>query len=895
MNITNTSISIKYAVILLAVLTVLVTGGGGALYYSYSTNMVREHEIAHTTAIPETLASRVDDFIQRNTQAVKLLAGEDSMLEAIDRTVMNVPAVMLSERETNETLDHFCSELKAAICYIMNDQGLTVASSNRDTPKSLIGHNYAFRPYFQTAIKGQPGLYAALGVTTHKRGLYFSSAVYNRARTIAGVVVIKFSTEYVDDIFSEAPGVAFLMSPEGVIFASNQADWQLHTLSNLTPEQLQKLQQSPQFGKTKPPTLGWEHVDNEHLSNPQGQKFFFHETGIKTFPGWKVGYAANVDVLNAQVRRDTRTIVYILLIFFFLVILIVGFIYRKSSQSIHQLTIYRQALEQSEDRLRRFSEVANEAIIFHRNAVALDANTTAEQLFGYSRSELNGIKVSQVIAPEYLQQVQSNIADQYEEPYESVIVTKSGERIPVEILGKTTTWDGQPARVSSFVDIRQRKKQEEKILYQATFDALTGLPNRTLCRDRIEQAIRAAKRGNYLLALMFIDLDDFKTVNDTLGHDAGDVLLQQAARRMQGCVRAEDTVARQGGDEFLVLLGKIDQAADVKTVEEKLLQAFSIPFTIDGTDLNVTLSIGVVVYPDDGANYETLLQYADIAMYQAKEEGKNQSRMFSREMSVKTNRQQDLSNGLQQAMPNGEFSLVYQPLYDVATLRAQGAEALLRWNNKALGPIPPEEFIPLLERTGMIVDIGIWVLQQACQQAVTWQQQGLEKLRMAVNVSPRQLGDRRFPEMLQKVLESSGLAAELLDIEVTEGLFLKHSIDDATTVLHSLRTIGVGLSMDDFGTGFSSLGYVRDYPFTSIKIDRSLLPKDTDDHRAQALVKAAVDMARALDMAVIAEGVETAYQLEFVKACFCDSLQGFLLSKPVNAKNFSAIWEQQLS
>ncbi len=890
----SSSKSIKFAVILLAVLSVLVTGIGGMAYYTHIIDMAREREISLATDVPEALVSRIDDFVRRGLQAVRLLAVEDSILEAIDRTVRNEASVSLSERETNEILDHFCVELKASICYVMDVQGRTVASSNRDGPKSLVGKNYAFRPYFQSAIRGVAGLYAALGVTTHKRGLYFSSTVYTRTQAIAGVVVIKFPMNFLDQIFKALPGVAVLTSPEGVIFVANRSDWLFKTLSDLSTGQLQALQQSPQFGGIKPSSLGWKWKDDSHLLDPQGSHYYYHAVDVKALPGWKVGYAVKSTELNLQVQQATHTIIYALALFLLAVILIVGFIYRRSALSIKQLMDYRQALEQSEERFRRFSEVANEAILIHRHGVGLDANTVAEKMFGYTRDDFIGMKAAQIIAPECLQRVLENITQQYKEPYEVVAITRDGVRIPVQLTGKSITWDGQLARVTSFVDISERKKQEEKILYQATYDALTGLPNRTLCRDRIEQAIRAARRGNYRLALMFVDLDDFKAVNDTMGHDIGDELLQQVARRMQSCVRAEDTVARQGGDEFLILLGRIDQAADVNTIEEKLLQAFSTPFDLCGTELVVTLSIGVVVFPEDGEEYSTLLQYADIAMYRAKAEGKNMSRKFNPEMGVRTSRLQALNTALQRALPEAEFSLVYQPLFAVATRQLQGAEALLRWQSKELGAILPEEFIPVLERTGKIVEVGIWVLEQACRQMVLWQQQGFEHLRIAVNVSPRQLGDMTFPQKLQQILDGSGLAADRLEIEVTEGLFLKHSIENVKRVLHALRVLGVGLSIDDFGTGFSSLGYVRDYPFTSLKIDRSLLPKDANDYRAQALVTAAIAMAKGLEMSVIAEGVETSYQLDFMKAHFCDSIQGFLLGKPVKAEDFIFTGEVEL-
>jgi len=887
----SSSTSIKNAVILLAVVSLLVTGVGGMIYYTNTAGMVREHELSHSAAVPDELKGRINDFVQRGIQAVKLMAGEDSMLEAIDRRVRNEITIGMSERETNETLDHFCTELEASICYIMDDQGLTVASSNRNGPHSLVGKNYAFRPYFQTAVRGAAGIYAALGVTTRKRGLYFSATINTRTQAIAGVAVIKFPMDFIDQLFKAVPGHAILTSPEGVIFSASESDWWFKTLTNTSSSQSQNLRKSAQFGGTKPPSLHWKWVDDSHLLDPQGSRYFYHEEYVKSLPGWKVGYFLKTAALNTQVRQDTRTVVLVLLLFFFTVILIVGYIYRRSVLSIHQLADYRVALEHSEDRFRGFFEIANEAIIIHHQGVGLDANTMAEKLLGYGRDEFVGMKITRIFAPECLQRVQEHIASQYEESYESVIITRSGERIPVEIVDQSIEWDGQPARVASIVDISERKKQEEKILYQATYDALTGLPNRSLCRDRIEQAIRAARRGSYPLALMFVDLDDFKTVNDTLGHDAGDRLLQLAAHRMQFCVRDADTVARQGGDEFLILLGKIDHADDVNTVEEKLLQAFVAPFDLGGTEYRITLSIGVVVFPENGEDYTTLLQYADIAMYQAKAEGKNQSRKFNSVMGEQTSRQTVLNNALQHALGNGEFSLVYQPMFEVSSQRLQGAEALLRWQSKQLGEVLPDEFIPVLERTGLIAEVGIWVLQQACRQAVQWQQQGCESLHMAVNVSPRQLRDKTFPARLRTILEASGLAAARLELEVTEGLFLQHSVEDATQVLKSLRGLGVGLSMDDFGTGFSSLGYIRDYPFTSLKLDRSLLPIDANDHRAQALVTASVTMAKGLNMSVIAEGIETTYQLEFVKDCFCDGIQGFLLGKPVKAKDFSCSGE----
>ncbi|MCW8891497.1 MAG: PAS domain S-box protein [Sedimenticola sp.] len=432
-------------------------------------------------------------------------------------------------------------------------------------------------------------------------------------------------------------------------------------------------------------------------------------------------------------------------------------------------------------------------------------------------------------------------------------------------------------------DITIRKVHEEKILHQAHFDSLTGLPNRFLALDRLSQVLRAAQREEHKAAVLFLDLDDFKKVNDTLGHEVGDQVIQEAARRVRWSIRDEDTVGRLGGDEFIVLLSNLHDKEAAGVVAEKILSAFRTVFVLGEREILLTTSVGISVYPDDGEDPKLLLRNADTAMYHSKAVGRNAYHFYNDTMNQDVARRLELEEQLHSALENDEFHLQYQPIVNIYTQSIVGAEALLRWNNPKLGHVSPVEFIDIAERTGRIVKIGEYVMRQAVQQAKSWQAKARNPFRVAVNVSPVQFKDERFLDMVQGILNEYGLTGDYLEIEVTENVLLSEKIN-SVELLNGLRDLGISISMDDFGTGYSSLSYLRNYPFDTLKIDRSFVRDITSDPDDRELVVATISMARSLGLKVIAEGVETAEQLAILQTEKCDFAQGYYFSKPISEK-----------
>ncbi len=434
-------------------------------------------------------------------------------------------------------------------------------------------------------------------------------------------------------------------------------------------------------------------------------------------------------------------------------------------------------------------------------------------------------------------------------------------------------------------DITLQKQQEEHILHQAHFDTLTDLPNRFLALDRLSQLLKEARRDDKRVAVLFLDLDDFKKVNDTLGHETGDKLLMQAADRLREVLRGEDTVGRLGGDEFIVLLGGLTDAEDAQPVAENLLSRFREPFLQDGREMVLTASIGIAFFPDDGDSAAELLRNADIAMYQSKERGRDICQYFTKTMNQGIARRLALEEQLRGALAGGEFHLCYQPVIDIASRAVVGAEALLRWHNAALGEVFPAEFIPVAEQTGLILDIGRYVLTEAIGKTVEWQRHGKTAFSIAVNVSPRQFRDPGLPAFIHDNLQRMDCHAEGLVLEITEGVLLSgHAHVEST--LDALQTLGVGIAMDDFGTGYSSLSYLRRYPFDTLKIDRSFIHDITVDSADRELVSATIAMARSLGLKVVAEGVETEEQFDYLAAQGCDLAQGYLFSRPILPEEF---------
>jgi diguanylate cyclase (GGDEF)-like protein len=432
----------------------------------------------------------------------------------------------------------------------------------------------------------------------------------------------------------------------------------------------------------------------------------------------------------------------------------------------------------------------------------------------------------------------------------------------------------------------EKKQAEERIKYLATHDVLTGLPNRASFNQLLDLSIKSARRNDRKCAVLFIDLDRFKVINDSLGHAAGDALLIEVSHRLRRCVRESDVVVRLGGDEFIVMLNEVADNEQTATVAQKVLAAISPAFTLAGQECHTTASIGIAMFPADGADVETLTKNADLAMYLAKEDGKNDFRFFTEGVKTQSIERLMLETSLRHALERNQFSLHYQPKVDLATRQITGVEALLRWTHPDLGMLPPMQFIPLAEEIGLIVPIGRWVLREACAQNMAWQRQGLRAVSMAVNLSPRQFVDENLLHDIDGALVASGMPPELLQLEVTESMVMQN-VPRAIKLLDAIQSRGIRLAIDDFGTGYSSMSLMKQFPIDTIKIDRSFVRDLPDDSEDKAIAQAIIGMGKALGMTVVAEGVETTEQETFLRNHACDEMQGFLFSKPVPPEQMS--------
>jgi len=449
-------------------------------------------------------------------------------------------------------------------------------------------------------------------------------------------------------------------------------------------------------------------------------------------------------------------------------------------------------------------------------------------------------------------------------------------------------------------EISERRRAEEglreaqrRLLRQANFDSLTGLPNRTLFLDRLNQVLNRAKRDGETAAVLFLDLDNFKDINDTLGHAAGDELLRQAARRLTDCVRGEDTVARLGGDEFTVVLQEIGSGNSAAVVASKIIQAFRTPFDINGHEMYALASIGITVYPDDGTTADALLKNADAALYRAKSEGRNGYRFFTAEINALAMEQMRIEGYLRRALERQEFWLCFQPILDATSGRPVAVEALLRWENGDIGLVPPSRFIPIAEDKGLIGAIGEWVMDTACRTVKSWQDQGADGLRLCVNVSSRQFREGRILTTVGKALDLSGLAPTCLELELTENLLMEDGAR-VRDMLAELSANGVRLCIDDFGTGYSPLNYLKRFLFTSVKIDRLFLSEVTHNPADARITQAIIDLAHTLGLQVIGEGVETDAQVAFLRTVRCDMVQGNLFCPPLRAEEAAAFIFERL-
>ena len=546
-------------------------------------------------------------------------------------------------------------------------------------------------------------------------------------------------------------------------------------------------------------------------------------------------------------------------------------------------------LEQREKRFRTIVEKSWSGVVLLDGDLRFSfAGSSTEHLIGYTEHELLGRSIFEFVHPREIENARRVFSGVVGVPNREAhgelrFRHKSGTWIWLEGFSQNLLHEPSiDAIVLNYRDITQRKETEKQLEYRAYYDSLTGLPNRLLFRDRLVNALAHAVRNRVGVAVMYLDLDHFKLVNDGLGHSFGDTLLADVAARLQQALRASDTISRIGGDEFSVLLPEVTTTDAVAGVARKILDSLEQPFCVEGHDLFVTASIGISCYPSDGDDAETLLKCADAAMYRAKELGRNQAQLFTASMNERYVRRLALEQHLHHAIEREQLELYYQPIYDRATRRIVSVEALLRWRDPNRGLVEPAEFIELAEDTGMIIPLGEWALRRACGHLRQWHDQGLVSMRMAVNISAVQLQQRGLVDEVRRALDDHGIAPQFLQLEITESAAMQN-FELTMNVLRELRAMGVSISVDDFGTGQSSLIYLKHFPIDTVKIDKEFLREVTSDETAAAIVSYIINLAHTLQLKVVAEGVETDEQYTFLRHYACDQMQGYLFSRPLPA------------
>jgi diguanylate cyclase (GGDEF)-like protein/PAS domain S-box-containing protein len=552
-----------------------------------------------------------------------------------------------------------------------------------------------------------------------------------------------------------------------------------------------------------------------------------------------------------------------------------------------------KALRESEEKYRRLVDAAQDAIYtLSPTGTLTSLNPAFEKITGWSNDDWLGKSFAPIVHPDDLPlavNVLEKVVAGEAVAFELRIRAKSGEYLVAEFATGPLMEDGKVVGLLGVGrDVTEKRKAEETIRQLAFHDSLTGLPNRALFEDRLRVALAQSHRSREKLAVMFLDIDRFKLVNDTLGHTGGDRLLKAVAEDLSAVVREGDTVARVGGDEFTILLPSINEEGDALAAAERILEAMKRPRQLDGQEFTVTTSIGLTLSPQDGVDAETLLRNADTAMYRAKESGRDNYQSFTPAMNAAVIQRLSLETDLRHALERDELIVYYQPISDVATGEICGAEALIRWNHPTRGIIDPGEFIPLAEETGLIIPVGEFVLREACQQVRKWHDAGHTAMRVSVNLSARQLQHKSIVHAVHDAYLASGIPAEALQLEITEGDVMTN-VEFIIAVLHGIRRLGVGIAVDDFGTGYSSLSYLKRFPIDSVKIDRSFVRDLGTDPNDAAIVTTVIAMARNLNLRVIAEGVETLEQLEFLRHRGCDEFQGYYTSRPVDSRAFDRL------
>ncbi|MCW8408592.1 EAL domain-containing protein [Legionella sp. PATHC035] len=559
--------------------------------------------------------------------------------------------------------------------------------------------------------------------------------------------------------------------------------------------------------------------------------------------------------------------------------------------------ITQKLMEEDELRIReRAIEASTHGVVIldisKPNLPIIYVNKAFERITGYSERQILGQNLTFLHGSkmEHVNQKRINLAikELREETVELESYRRNGEVFwaEVSVAPVRDSFDNVKHYVCILNDITQRREMEQQLIQQATHDSLTELPNRVLLIDRVDQAILQAKKKGSMLGFLFLDLDHFKMTNDTLGHSIGDRLLQAVSNRLLIATDDFDTVCRLGGDEFVILLQDVATELQAQQKAEEILTSIARPIQIDQHNLKITGSIGISYFPKDGDDYESLMKSADLSMYHAKDSGRNTYRTYDKEMNMRIINRMQLDNALRDSLKRNEFHLVYQPFINLATNKIIGFEALLRWHSHILGDVPPNDFISMAEENGLILDIGLWVLREACSQLVRWHTQGYDQLTVAVNISGRQFRQAHLSEVIEKILLETGLPAKFLELELTESL-LVDNVKHAVETMYELKDMGAKLVIDDFGTGYSSLSYLKQFPVDKLKIDRSFISELVNRENDAAITRAIINLGHSLNLEVLAEGVETDLQREFIMQHGCDYAQGYYFAMPQKPEELS--------
>ncbi|WP_176560165.1 putative bifunctional diguanylate cyclase/phosphodiesterase [Brevibacillus dissolubilis] len=549
-----------------------------------------------------------------------------------------------------------------------------------------------------------------------------------------------------------------------------------------------------------------------------------------------------------------------------------------------QISHHRQSMQESEDRFRRLSESTSEGIIIHDKGIIVEANDALARMFGYEPHEVVGMSVLDFAAPESYEVLRANYARNHQGQYEVKGLCKDGTTLELELTGKSINYKGKEMRVSVVRDITSRKRSEEKVHFFAYYDELTRMPNRKLFLDQLEYYIQQLEPSEEQIAVMIIDLDRFKLMNDTMGHSFGDQILIEVAKRLCRCVGEKAFISRLGSDEFGLIYPHVKNSEEVREAASEVLASLTKSMLICGEhELEITTTIGVSLYPEHGTDVQTLIKNADLAMYRSKDLGRNNYLIYTPSMDEKVLERLEIEKDLRRAIERNELFLHYQPQVNLHTGEIIGMEALIRWKHPVRGVVSPGLFIPIAEDSRLIIPIGEWVIETACRQNMEWQKAGLQPIRIGVNLSAYQFQLEDIVERVSRILKQTAMNPKYLELEITESIAM-YNVERVIKTLHELKLLGVQIAIDDFGTGYSSLSYLKLFPIDRLKIDRTFVNDITQNEDDAAIAASIIGMAHSLKLQVIAEGVETTDQLDFLANRNCDEMQGFFFSRPLGAE-----------